>query len=253
MSEQINPEVVADAAIPVSVEKLTPSPEPLEPEIKTDENKNPTALESLPVPPPDTSIPFTEPLAGAPQNPLGALPGILGNPPPEPSPEPPKGRGRHPKGCKCGRCIQSGGSGGYEKGGSKPPGSQNGATSSGTENHGRPDFSDILGNTAQAAETDYGALANIFFDTGVGVTTMFFGPEWQPRSPEEKSMVTAPLAVYLKSKGMTDLPPGVILSIVILAYSAPRLQAPSTKQKLQGGWIWLKSKIFRKKFTPSVI
>ena len=221
---------------------ISENPEKNKPvESQTDE-KNTPALEPMPFPA-DSSVPFSPP---PPVNPPAenvvdnSVPVTASDP--APAPEPPRGRGRHPKGCKCGRCIQSGGTGGYEKGGAKPP--VNGSRAASAEN---PDFSDILGQTAQATGTDYGALASLFFDTGTGIATTIFGNEWQAKSPEEKQMVCGPLAVYLKSRGMTDLPPGVVLSIVCLAYSAPRLQAPSTKQKLGMWWLWIKSKIFRKK------
>lgn len=229
----------------VKTPPAVPETPPLsEPEKPADENKNPSAMEPLPVSTPDTSIPIETVVAQV------TTENILV----DPAPQPPAGRGRHPKGCKCGRCKQSGGTGGYEKGGTKPriPADNikpdfSDVTGEPVNGAKQPDFSDVLGQTAQATGTDYGVLASLFFDTGTGVATTIFGPEWQPRNPEEKAMVTGPLAVYLKSRGMTDLPPGVVLSIVCLAYSAPRLQAPSTKQKLGLWWMWVKSKIFRKK------
>ena len=244
MSDPIDPGMVMDS---------------IPPETKFDENPPPVV--KLPVSAGNTPAPISEPATIPAENPVVAPPAGKTIVPPPP-PEPPK-RGRHPLGCKCGRCIQSGGSGGYDKSpgklkgkaipGYKPPTIEEPA-----------DFSDVLGEdpspgpqnpnpipglaqAAQSAGTDYGALASMFFATGVGIGTAIFGPEWQAKSPEEKQMVCGPLAVYLKSKGMTDLPPGVVLSIVVLAYSAPRLQAPATRQKIQAWWFWVKSKFFRRK------
>lgn len=162
--------------------------------------------------------------------------------PPDPGviPEPPK-TGRHPKGCKCGRCIQSGGTGGYEKGGAKRRTPGTGAV---------PSFADVLSQPESPSGPDYSQLAGMTFDMSVGMATMIFGPEWQPRSPDEKAVVVAPLAAYMKSKGMSDLPPGMVLSLVCIAYAAPRLQAPTTKQKVVGIWLWIKSKFGRKHKTP---
>ena len=180
--------------------------------------------------------------------------------PPLELPEPPRKQGRHPKGCKCGRCIQSGGTGGYEKGGTKRPATAKTKPAvNNDDDDDIPDFSDVTGearpsepkplpsNPAATASVDYATMAGLTFDVSVGVLTTVFGPEWQPRSPEEKATVVGPLAAYMKAQGMTDLPPGVVLAIVAVAYSAPRLQATSTKQKITGAWLWLKSKIFRKK------
>ena len=167
-----------------------------------------------------------------------------------PAPQPPSGRGRHPKGCVCGRCSQSKKSGkpaAPKNEGQNPPVSEPEQSASAPENGAKPDFSDVIAETAKSADADYGALSEIFFATGVGVATMIFGPEWQPRSPEEKATVTGPLAVYLKSKDISDLPPGVVLSIVCMAYAAPRFQATSTKQKLTLWWLWIKNKFFRGK------
>lgn len=79
---------------------------------------------------------------------------------------------------------------------------------------------------------DYGKLANVMFDMGVGLLTTGFGPEWQPENPDERQMIIDPLATYLESQGFTDLPPGVVLSIVVIAYSAKRIHHPNTKAKL---------------------
>lgn len=79
---------------------------------------------------------------------------------------------------------------------------------------------------------DYGKLANVMFDMGVGILATGFGPEWQPENPEERQMIIDPLSTYLESQGFTDLPPGVVLSIVVIAYSAKRIHHPNTKAKL---------------------
>jgi SAM-dependent MidA family methyltransferase len=112
-----------------------------------------------------------------------------------------------------------------------------------------PDFSDLTG-TAQTpgiATVDYKAMSEMLFDMSTGVAATSLGQEWLPKSVEERQMVCKPLAAYMKSKEMKDLPPGVVLSFVVLAYSMPRFAQPSTKEKLVRGWFWLKSKLQRKK------
>lgn len=118
----------------------------------------------------------------------------------------------------------------------RPPGSKN-------KFKPRADFSDVLGTTLDAKGTDYTALSGTLFDMTAGTLTMIFGSEWQPRNPDEKKMVVDPLAVYLKSKGMDDLPPGYVLAFVCIAYCAPRFRAPTTQAKLSVAWQWLKNKI----------
>ena len=194
----------------------------------TDEAANSPAVESI-------EIPASEPII---------------KPPP---------RGRHPKGCTCGKCIQSGGTGGYEKGGTKrkTPNPDISANGSAANNDQGADFSDVIGGNEQRktesvlpvnpSGVNYDALAGMTFDLTVGTLTTVFGPEWQPKSPEEKQSVVIPLSAYMKSKNFSDLPPGMVLCVMVVAYSSTRLQTPNTKQKITGAWLWLKSKFFRKK------
>jgi hypothetical protein len=106
----------------------------------------------------------------------------------------------------------------------------------------RPDFSDI--STATAAETvvNYEELAGFVFDSSTGTMAMALGDEWRARSPEERKSVVDTLAVYLKSKQVKDIPPGVMLTIVLLAYATPRLKEPATASKIKLGWSWVKFK-----------
>ncbi len=110
---------------------------------------------------------------------------------------------------------------------------------------------------AQVVATNYEIMAATVFDMSVGTLTMVFGPEWQPRNPEEKGAVVMTLKAYMESKQMKDLPPGVILAFVCMAYAAPRFTAPATSTKLKVGWSWFKEKckkfLPRKKFAPVVM
>ena len=105
--------------------------------------------------------------------------------------------------------------------------------------------------TPEQAATDYTALANITFDTGVGVLTLVFGQEWQAQNDSERSAVVKSLQSYYVAKQVKDIPPGVMLSIVCLAYAAPRLKHPNTSEKLKNAWLWFKVKILRRKLTTT--
>jgi hypothetical protein len=110
---------------------------------------------------------------------------------------------------------------------------------------------------------DYAALAQLMFVIGTSTLAQIFGPEWlpRPRTPEqqrpglapipavpgEEDMIMPPLAKYLETQGVKDIPPGVMLCIVLGAYVAPRLNAPNTREKLKGVWYWIRSKFPKKK------
>lgn len=119
---------------------------------------------------------------------------------------------------------------------------------------GSPDFADVRGNNQLAATAveqvvNYDVMAVSVFDMSTGMLTMIFGNEWQPKSQEEKQMVCMGLKTYFQSKQMQDLPPGLMLTAICLAYAAPRLREPNTSSKLKMVWTWCKIKLssFRKK------
>lgn len=135
-----------------------------------------------------------------------------------------------------------------------------------------PDFSDITGQPSQTAQSpqngqtfpplatqveavvNYRALSEMTFDMATGIAAGVFGDEWKPREEAERQAVCVPLAAYLKSKNVTDIPPGVMLCVVVIAYSAPRLRAPSTAGKLKLAWEWVKAKNpFRRKRRLEII
>lgn len=104
-----------------------------------------------------------------------------------------------------------------------------------------PDFSDVT--QLSAVSVDYGVMAGATFDMTVGIAASTMGPEWMPRSPEERNMVVESLRVYLASKQVKDIPPGLMLTIILVAYSAPRLNAPPTREKLRFGFTWVKMRV----------
>jgi hypothetical protein len=92
------------------------------------------------------------------------------------------------------------------------------------------------------------ATAVLTFEMTTGIMSQIFGEEWQPNSPDEKSLVVGAIKRYYESVDLPDLPPGYVLCFVALAYAAPRLGKPKTKNKLLASWYWLKSKFTRKKY-----
>ena len=85
-----------------------------------------------------------------------------------------------------------------------------------------------------ADTVNYRKFAEQMFDMTTGIATGALGPEWKPKNPEERESVVVPLEVYLRSQEIPDLPPGVVLAIVVCAYAAPRLREPATKEKIAG-------------------
>lgn len=119
----------------------------------------------------------------------------------------------------------------------------------------KPDFSDVINKTAESAVTDYQLMSSMMFDMTTGTMANIFGPEWLPRpddpgnsmsgSKERDNMIMV-IKSYLQSKQVKDIPPGMMLTIVAIAYSAPRLRAPATASKLKASYYWFKSKFARK-------
>ncbi len=99
----------------------------------------------------------------------------------------------------------------------------------------------------QVNQADYQLMSEMLFDSGTNSLAVLFGPEWQARDPNERSAVCNALVAYLKAKQVQDIPPGMMLTIVLIAYSAPRMRAPSTAGKLKAGWFWLRNKFGKKK------
>lgn len=126
----------------------------------------------------------------------------------------------------------------------------------GVKNTVKPNFDDLTSKVAESAQSldvDYKFMAEMIFNMTTGSLCGFFGPEWAPRedSPgsntsREKDNTIECMRVYLKSREIKDIPPGLMLTFVAVAYAAPRLKAPATNEKLKVGWYWLKSKFSRK-------
>lgn len=87
-----------------------------------------------------------------------------------------------------------------------------------------------------------GQVANLWFNGGV----MLLGEEWAPNTQAgEHVAVKNAFRDYFKAKNATELDPGVILFITLASYTAARIQKPTIKSRVTGGWLWLKSKVKR--------
>lgn len=109
-------------------------------------------------------------------------------------------------------------------------------------------------NEAPPPPIDYEKMAMLLVDVTTGTMVNVFGPEWAPRTirheasgaelNERSNLVTA-VATYLRVKEVPDLPPGLMLCVVLVAYAAPRFAVPNTKSKIK--WLWEKATGWMKK------
>lgn len=110
-----------------------------------------------------------------------------------------------------------------------------------------PDFSDI---TQGSGTVDHAAMAAVVFDMSTSAAVVAIGEEWKPSNSAEREMVVSAIAAYFKSKDVKDVPPALMLSFVVLAYSLPRLTKPNTSNKLKLAWQWVKVKLLTKRVKP---
>lgn len=116
----------------------------------------------------------------------------------------------------------------------------------GTRNRsGGSEIGDI--NAEDVPQVDYALMSSMCFDMGTNALSMVFGPEWQPNSEQEKNAVVASLASYMRAKEVKDIPPGMMLCFILAVYSAPRLRHQTTGGKLKLWFMWVRSKLTRKK------
>lgn len=86
----------------------------------------------------------------------------------------------------------------------------------------------------------------------IGTCTMVFGPEWQARTIkdetgnvllDERAYMSKTYADYCAAKGIKDIPPGVALTLSLLAYAAPRFAEPETRERTGTMREWFTCKI----------
>ena len=66
------------------------------------------------------------------------------------------------------------------------------------------------------------------------------GDEWSPTTDEHAQLLPA-WETYLKTKQVRDVPPGLALTIAMLAYAGPRFSRPKTLSRLQKIKLWFVS------------
>jgi len=81
--------------------------------------------------------------------------------------------------------------------------------------------------------------AQCFYQIGVAA----FSTEWLPESDEENANMVEVIKKYYASKGITDIPPGALLAIVVAGYALKRFQKPITLSKMQKLTLWTKTKL----------
>lgn len=121
----------------------------------------------------------------------------------------------------------------------------------------QPDFSDIPGAAAPTLtivppDARFEQMAGMTFEMTTGLLARIFGPEWQSTDPDEKATMIMGIKKYYQSVNLPDIPPGYMLCFLCAMYAVPRLGAQPTKTKLQGAWLWLKSKFSRKKGVAAI-
>lgn len=77
------------------------------------------------------------------------------------------------------------------------------------------------------------------------------GEDWEPIKNDdlgidERAQMSEAWAQYAEAKQWKDIPPGVLVSIVMLGYIGPRLAKPKTKTRIKVAWLWLKDKFTKK-------
>lgn len=111
-----------------------------------------------------------------------------------------------------------------------------------------------------APVADYKATALFIVTMATGTAAGIIGPEWNPDSEAEKEGLVNAVAAYLETTGAPDIPPGMMLLIVVGVYSAKRINQPATQTFIQkvklkaakiGGWI--KGRFSRKPRAAEVV
>lgn len=98
--------------------------------------------------------------------------------------------------------------------------------------------------SASVVSTDDAAIqsANLLFNLSV----FMGGDEWAP-SKDEAICVKTGFKNYYDARGIVNIPPELGLVIALGMYALPRLNKPSTREKISSFWVWVKDKFAKKK------
>ena len=91
-------------------------------------------------------------------------------------------------------------------------------------------------------DDEFAALGEIGSGFFFMATGLFLGQDWQPTDDERKRIENA-FGVYLRAKGLEDLPPGWLLAGALVGYAWPRLSKPETQMRLIGLATTIKEKL----------
>jgi len=88
------------------------------------------------------------------------------------------------------------------------------------------------GKDVQQQRASGKVCASILIQLGIS----FGGEEWQPSKDaktgiDEQAMLESAFSEYFEATGMSDLPPGIALTVAISAYALPRFTKPNTKKR----------------------
>jgi hypothetical protein len=100
--------------------------------------------------------------------------------------------------------------------------------------------------TATALDTNAEAMAcgAAIAATFLGACHMIGGEEWEP-SKEEVAYQTQAWQQYCVAKQFKDFPPGLALSIAMMAYVGPRLRMPKTAEKVGKAKSWISLRVVK--------
>ena len=98
--------------------------------------------------------------------------------------------------------------------------------------------------SASVVSTEDAAIqsANLLFNLSVFVG----GDEWSPTKDEAVCVKTG-FKNYYDARGIVNIPPELGLVIALGMYALPRLNKPSTREKISSLWVWVKDKFAKKK------
>lgn len=88
-----------------------------------------------------------------------------------------------------------------------------------------------------------------------GIGQMIGGEEWAPIKKrinadleiDERAQMTMAFSDYYRSRGIIDIPPGIVLCVVVVSYASARFQMPKTKSRWEKFKIWFSIYILKRK------
>jgi len=103
-----------------------------------------------------------------------------------------------------------------------------------------------------AKVSNYRAIGQATAESIFMIGRVIGGDDWTPIKDEatgtdERAQMSDAWTQYAEAKQWKDIPPGVLVSIVMCGYIGPRLATPKTKTRVKVAWLWLKDKFARKK------